>query len=196
MSLLLLIDTSSEEGYVALFQENTLIDMTFLPKERGNSKYLSVSVQDILSRNRRTADELTLIGVGTGPGLFSGIRVGASFAKGLSLGLNIPLKGFSSWEPYLMGANGPFFSAIDLKNGTYCVVERERNGEEVTLLENPIQLSLEEMSKKKSYGFGAFNEINVEKTTPDLEYIAKKLLLQDTESQEKKIFLQYSRPPL
>ncbi len=52
--------------------------------------------------------ELTHIGVTLGPGSFTGMRVGLSFAKGLATGVNLPLQGIGTLEalghhPELLG---------------------------------------------------------------------------------------------
>ncbi len=54
--------------------------------------------------------ELTHLGVTLGPGSFTGLRVGLSFAKGLATGLNLPLQGIGTLEalghhPDLLGKN-------------------------------------------------------------------------------------------
>ncbi len=59
---------------------------------------------------------LTAIGVVVGPGSFTGIRMGIAYAKGLALGLNIPVVGINAFELYL-AATPDAFVAIDYGRG-------------------------------------------------------------------------------
>jgi tRNA threonylcarbamoyl adenosine modification protein YeaZ len=45
--------------------------------------------------------DITAIGVVTGPGSFTGIRLGIAYAKGIAMGLNIPVVGISAFDLYL-----------------------------------------------------------------------------------------------
>ncbi|MGQ0608195.1 MAG: tRNA (adenosine(37)-N6)-threonylcarbamoyltransferase complex dimerization subunit type 1 TsaB [Chloroflexota bacterium] len=49
----------------------------------------------------RSPHDATLIAVGTGPGSFTGLRVAMALAKGLSLGLGIPIVGVPSMSAWL-----------------------------------------------------------------------------------------------
>ena len=64
--------------------------------------------------------DLTAIGVVVGPGSFTGIRMGIAYAKGLALGLNIPVVGINAFELYL-AATPDAFVAIDSGRGDFFV---------------------------------------------------------------------------
>lgn len=64
--------------------------------------------------------DLTAIGVVVGPGSFTGIRMGIAYAKGLAMGLNIPVVGVSAFELYL-AATPDAFVAIDSGRGDFFV---------------------------------------------------------------------------
>lgn len=55
----------------------------------------------LLERNGRALGEATAIAVGLGPGSFTGLRVGLSVAKGLSLALRRPIVGVASLAAWL-----------------------------------------------------------------------------------------------
>lgn len=64
--------------------------------------------------------DLSAIGVVVGPGSFTGIRLGIAYAKGLSMGLNIPVVPVNAFELYL--AEYPdAFVAIDSGKGDFFV---------------------------------------------------------------------------
>lgn len=64
--------------------------------------------------------DLTAIGVVVGPGSFTGIRLGIAYAKGLALGLNIPVVPVNAFEIYLR-ATPDAFVAIDSGRGDFFV---------------------------------------------------------------------------
>lgn len=64
--------------------------------------------------------ELSAIGIVVGPGSFTGVRLGIAYAKGLGLGLNIPVVGINAFELYLAAAPDAFV-AIDSGRGDFFV---------------------------------------------------------------------------
>ncbi len=64
--------------------------------------------------------DLTAIGVIVGPGSFTGIRLGIAYAKGLAMGLNIPLVPISVFDLYLAAAPDAFV-ALDSGRGDFFV---------------------------------------------------------------------------
>ena len=64
--------------------------------------------------------DINAIGVVVGPGSFTGIRMGIAYAKGLGIGLNIPVVGINAFELYL-AATPDAFVAIDSGRGDFFV---------------------------------------------------------------------------
>ncbi len=64
--------------------------------------------------------DLDAIGVVVGPGSFTGIRLGIAYAKGLALGLNIPVVPINAFELYLHEVPDAFV-AIDSGRGDFFV---------------------------------------------------------------------------
>ena len=65
-----------------------------------NSELTSKSISSLISGviNRSKKEKIDMIGITLGPGSFTKIRSSLSFAKGLSLGLKIPLVGVNSFQ--------------------------------------------------------------------------------------------------
>jgi tRNA threonylcarbamoyl adenosine modification protein YeaZ len=55
----------------------------------------------LLARTERGLGQATALGVGIGPGSFTGLRVSMSLAKGLALALDVPLIGVPSLDAWL-----------------------------------------------------------------------------------------------
>lgn len=64
--------------------------------------------------------DITAIGVVVGPGSFTGIRLGIAYAKGLGLGLNVPVIPINAFELYLAETPDAFV-AIDSGHGDFFV---------------------------------------------------------------------------
>ena len=66
------------------------------PMTRGHQERLAPLVRDAVARSGLQFNDLRRVGVTVGPGSFTGLRVGLSFAKTLALALGIECVGFSS----------------------------------------------------------------------------------------------------
>ena len=84
---------------------------------------LPVAVNDFMKQNNVQMAELTAIGVVVGPGSFTGIRMGIAYAKGLGIGLNIPVIPINIFELYLY-ENPDAFVAIDSGRGDFFVASK------------------------------------------------------------------------
>jgi tRNA threonylcarbamoyladenosine biosynthesis protein TsaB len=89
-----IIDTSGESYFIALSEEASYLASHRALHDNHLSKCLVPAIQDLLKST--PFSELRAIGVGIGPGSFTGLRIGAAVAKSLSFGLSLPLIGFSS----------------------------------------------------------------------------------------------------
>jgi len=69
-----------------------------LASHAGALESLAVLTSQALEQAQSTIDELALIGVCTGPGSFTGLRIGVAFAKTLAQVQGIPIVGISSYD--------------------------------------------------------------------------------------------------
>lgn len=66
---------------------------------QGQAERIFPAIDELLARNSASFADLTRIAVTTGPGSFTGLRIGLSAARGLGLALGIPVIGV----PTLLG---------------------------------------------------------------------------------------------
>lgn len=101
-------DTSAAHCAAALFKDGDIIAERREEMSRGQAEFLMVLLEDLLQEQRLTWADLDAIGVGVGPGNFTGIRVCVSAARGLALGLGIPTIGINRFDVVaeLMGNAG------------------------------------------------------------------------------------------
>ncbi len=79
---------------------------------------LPTAVMNFMEQNNVKMSDLTAVGVVVGPGSFTGIRMGIAYAKGLGIGLNIPVIPVNLFELYLY-ENPDAFVAIDSGRGDF-----------------------------------------------------------------------------
>ncbi len=94
---LLAIDTSSGQGAAALYDGDHLSFRSWAA-ERSHTTTLLAEIHHLLDAASVAVTDLGAIGVATGPGAFTGLRVGFGIAKGLHLATKAPLVGLSTLE--------------------------------------------------------------------------------------------------
>ncbi|MEO1027236.1 MAG: tRNA (adenosine(37)-N6)-threonylcarbamoyltransferase complex dimerization subunit type 1 TsaB, partial [Pseudomonadota bacterium] len=84
--------------------------------KKGQAERLFPMLEAVLGEVGAVWEELDAIGVGTGPGNFTGIRIAVSAARGLSLSLDVPAVGVSGFEAllgaHLLAETGPFLVSL------------------------------------------------------------------------------------
>lgn len=136
--LVLAVDSSTEACAVGLYQEGEgIIGEGFFRLPLTHSQRLMPEVDRLLKGCFVTIKDVEGIIVTTGPGSFTGIRIGMATAMGLAQALHIPLQGVSTLE--LLSYNlqiyqGPIFPLIDAKGGRIYAGAYTWKGDERTLL--------------------------------------------------------------
>ncbi len=82
---------------------------------RGQAERLIPLLQQVLNDHGAVWNDLDAIGVGVGPGNFTGIRISVSAARGLALGLGKPAIGVSNLEAQAYGLDGPVLRCPDAR---------------------------------------------------------------------------------
>ena len=81
---------------------------------------LPVECEKFITESGAKWSDISAIGVVVGPGSFTGIRLGIAYAKGLALGLKIPVVGISAFDLYLAQTPDAFV-ALDSGRGDFFV---------------------------------------------------------------------------
>lgn len=137
--LVLAIDTSGPACDVAVLDNGSLLAEAREAMARGQDVRLPGLVRETVERAGRTFTGLERIAVVTGPGSFTGVRVGISFARGLALALQIPCAGVTSMEAALpAGQQGSAIVLLPAKRRPPDIsfwAQRFRSGESVSVPE-------------------------------------------------------------
>jgi len=133
MSRYIVLDTSTEFGSMGYFEKNGVLFYTEFLLKKSFSEIITPFIDNIIKTEILNLKELNFISVIIGPGSFTGTRIGLATAKGLAMGLKIPIvpittftalyekvKNEGSVIPFVDARKKQVFSEIK-RNGKYYV---------------------------------------------------------------------------
>lgn len=97
-ALILGFDTSAAHCAAALLSGDRCIAAAAEDMRQGQAERLFPLLESLLNEVGADWGDLSRIGVGVGPGNFTGIRISVSAARGLALSLGVPAIGVSTFE--------------------------------------------------------------------------------------------------
>ena len=78
---ILALETTEKFGSVALLNDNRILAEIVLPKDRRSSQTLHPAIHTLFETTQTAPKEIAVVAVVTGPGSFTGLRVGVTAAK-------------------------------------------------------------------------------------------------------------------
>jgi tRNA threonylcarbamoyladenosine biosynthesis protein TsaB len=123
----IVFDTSDQYISAALYRGNKNINSIIEFMAKGQAETLMSSLNELLAVSSLNWSDLSKIGVCTGPGNFTGIRISVSAARGLALGLEIPAIGVTSFEATLYGCGYENLALLPANKGFYYVGSNPKN---------------------------------------------------------------------
>jgi len=96
-ALVLGFDTSAAYCAAALLSGDRVLASISEDMKRGQAERLMPLLEQLLAQSGHQWHDLDAIGVGTGPGNFTGIRISVAAARGLALALDIPAIGVTTF---------------------------------------------------------------------------------------------------
>ncbi|MFO1131676.1 MAG: tRNA (adenosine(37)-N6)-threonylcarbamoyltransferase complex dimerization subunit type 1 TsaB [Hyphomicrobiales bacterium] len=95
---ILSLDTTMAGCSAAIVDTDSALPLAadFAAMERGHAEALPPMVAKVVKTSGLALSEIDRIAVTTGPGTFTGVRIGLAFARGLGLARNIPVVGIDS----------------------------------------------------------------------------------------------------
>lgn len=151
------IETSSKNCSVAISEGSDLLCLCEEVSENyKQSESLHTFVEWALEGADMSLQDMDAICLGKGPGSYTGLRIGASSAKGFCFGLQIPLIAVNSLEsmtePFLRKDYDLIIPLIDARRmEVYCAIFDGKTGEMLTDTEAKIldETSFQELQGKK-----------------------------------------------
>jgi tRNA threonylcarbamoyl adenosine modification protein YeaZ len=101
--MILSMETSSVICGASLHEDGDCIAEIYLKEPRVHAEKLVGLVDKLLEEQTIRIQKINAVVVSAGPGSFTGLRIGMSFAKGLVFPHNIPLAGVNTMKAYMSG---------------------------------------------------------------------------------------------
>lgn len=122
MALILSIETGTDVCSVALANDGELMALRESDEGRDHAKKVALFVDELLRETGVQPADLDAIAVGKGPGSYTGLRIGVSFAKGMCYALNIPLIAVGSLDALTEVAREDYDAGIlDIEDDEWAV---------------------------------------------------------------------------
>ncbi len=115
--LTLAFDTSAAHCAAALLSGERVLAAAREDMARGQAERLMPLLEEVLRDAGTGWPDLDRIGVGVGPGNFTGIRIAVAAARGLSMGLGVSAIGVSSLDALAHDTPGPVVASVDARGG-------------------------------------------------------------------------------
>lgn len=103
MPYILNIETATEVCSVSLSRKGETLDLIENSEDKTHSELLTVFIETLMKRNKIGYQDLSAIAVSSGPGSYTGLRIGVSVAKGICYGLKKPLLSVPTLESMAFG---------------------------------------------------------------------------------------------
>lgn len=173
----LFIDTSASDVSIALYKNEKVLNEINKNIPNQHSIYVVPFIDELLKKSSITPDMIKKIYVVTGPGSFTGVRIGVTIAKTYAYLKKIPITAVSSLKMLALSKEGEtILSLIDAKHNNYylglynkekkeIIKEHFGNKEEVLKIiekHHPVIVSNEEINNE---------EIKTSKQTLDIQKI-------------------------
>ena len=125
----LFIDTSASDVSIAILKEEKILSKINKNIPNKHSIYVVPFIDEVLKNASLTPDKVEKIYVVTGPGSFTGVRIGVTIAKTYAYLRKIPITAVSSLKMLALSNNNEtILSLIDAKHDNYylCLYNKEK----------------------------------------------------------------------
>ncbi len=103
MTKILHIDTAGQFCSVALSENYTLKGLLETDEINAHARLITIFIDQVIKNQNLSPEDLDAVAVSSGPGSYTGLRIGVSAAKGLCYALSIPLLAIPSLQAMAVG---------------------------------------------------------------------------------------------
>ncbi|MFK7912143.1 MAG: tRNA (adenosine(37)-N6)-threonylcarbamoyltransferase complex dimerization subunit type 1 TsaB [Akkermansiaceae bacterium] len=180
MDVILAIETSVPEASVALWMDGDIISQQEFASDRNHNSMVFDALEAALSKLNGV--KINLVIVGTGPGSYSGTRIGISAGQGIAIAHGCPAVGLGSFAATQIARNskpaiavgdarrGVYFSSRIAQNGEAMAVDLHEGGEFVSVIEDLKNETLFTFDPTESLGLSDELAAKIVRTRPEAHY--------------------------
>lgn len=132
------VNTSLSQGQICLYKDKDLIAESIWEKQGSHSEIITQEFSSLLSQTNKSAKELKKIFCVTGPGSFTGIRVGLNFCKTLAYSLRIPVSPINTLKLLQLNCSKSDLNQVSIIDAQKNSVFLSEFSQGETLIENEI----------------------------------------------------------
>jgi tRNA threonylcarbamoyladenosine biosynthesis protein TsaB len=116
--VILSIDTTSEFGSIAITDGDRVLEEVLLHSPDGFGHILFPRIEKLLARHGFSVDQMDCFGAASGPGSFTGVRIGLAAAKGLAEAMAKPVVAISNLRVLASFGTAPLRATVlDARRG-------------------------------------------------------------------------------
>lgn len=144
------IEAAVDGGSLSLFSDGEEVDNYVGEKDVARAEGLLPTLDRMLRQNDVSRDQIDKVVVSTGPGSFTGIKIGIASAMGLADGLGRPLVGMSALAAlaFAVEAEGELLTAVPVGRDLVCVQHFNRSDGVLTPASNAELFPETELSRE------------------------------------------------
>lgn len=148
---ILALETSSQAASCAIWREDLLVGESYVNAGLTHSQTIMPMVEDLLKSTRTDLSQMDVFAVSTGPGSFTGLRIGLSAVKGMAMAAKKPCAAVSTLHGLAMNAvnvPGILIPVLDARCQQVYTAAFESDGSRLTRMWEDDALSIEALGDK------------------------------------------------
>ena len=152
---ILAFDSTAKAASVAVTEDEKLLGAYNIDNGLTQIELLLPMAESLLKSLKLSFSDIELLAASTGPGSFTGVRIGAALVKGIAFGKNIPCVGISTLDELaenLFPLVGIIVPVMDARRGQVYTATFKCDGNVMTRLTEDRAISIDELaSELKEY---------------------------------------------
>ena len=178
----LAFDTTASSCSIAVLQNKKPLAEKQKSIERGHAEFLVPLIEETLLEAKLSYRDLDLLAVTTGPGAFTGIRIGLATARSLAIACNLPLIGITNFDAIVNGISETerkgrkilviletkrldFYVCLYNEDLSILIEPQTVEGSYLKMLVKDVALIVVGDAKKRALPFLAFPEVKIIEST-------------------------------
>lgn len=149
---ILAFESSAKSASIAILEDEKILATSYQNIGQTHSKTMMPMLEDMLKQTGINLDEIELLTVATGPGSYTGVRIGVACAQGLAVAKNIDCIGVSSLESLAYNlaeiTDREIVAVMDARASRVFYARFSTNGEKAEYIDYDQDILVEDLGEK------------------------------------------------